>query len=205
MDKKTNLFIEVAMKTMAAITITYFAVRIFQSYQFRPNNVLLLLLLGEIITISLVIVAKPTDTRDFSITPVLLTVAGTFCIILVSLDTGIQLVPRIVSQTIMVIGICWQILSKIYLGRSFGLLPAHRSVVDTGPYRLIRHPIYFGYFINHVGFLLNQFSLYHLMILTIVYLFQFGRMYYEEKTLSRSEEYRQYKERVKKRFIPFVI
>lgn len=193
------------MKTMAAITITYFAVRIFQSYQFRPNNVLLLLLLGEIITISLVIVAKPTDTRDFSITPVLLTVAGTFCIILVSLDTGIQLVPRIVSQTIMVIGIFWQILSKIYLGRSFGLLPAHRSVVDTGPYRLIRHPIYFGYFINHVGFLLNQFSLYNLMILTIVYLFQFGRMYYEEKTLSRSEEYRQYKERVKKRFIPFVI
>ena len=166
---------------------------------------MLLLLLGEIITISLVIVAKPTDTRDFSITPVLLTVAGTFCIILVSLDTGIQLVPRIVSQTIMVIGICWQILSKIYLGRSFGLLPAHRSVVDTGPYRLIRHPIYFGYFINHVGFLLNQFSLYNLMILTIVYLFQFGRMYYEEKTLSRSEEYRQYKERVKKRFIPFVI
>jgi hypothetical protein len=29
---------------------------------------------------------------------------------------------------------------------------------DGGPYRLVRHPIYFGYLIGHVGFLLANFS-----------------------------------------------
>jgi protein-S-isoprenylcysteine O-methyltransferase Ste14 len=44
------------------------------------------------------------------------------------------------------------------LGRSFGLLPAQRGLVVVGPYRFVRHPIYFGYLIGHIGFLLVNFS-----------------------------------------------
>lgn len=94
---------------------------------------------------------------------------------------------------------------KIYLGRSFGLLPACRTVVDTGPYKLIRHPIYFGYFVTHMGFLLNNFSLWNVTVLLCLYLLQFLRMIYEENVLCQNEQYREYKQRVKYRFIPFVL
>lgn len=94
---------------------------------------------------------------------------------------------------------------KIYLGRSFGLLPACRTVVDTGPYRLVRHPIYLGYFVGHMSFLFNNFSLWNIIVFTLLYLFQFLRIIYEEQVLSQNEQYREYKTRVKYRFIPFVI
>jgi protein-S-isoprenylcysteine O-methyltransferase Ste14 len=41
---------------------------------------------------------------------------------------------------------------KLSLGRSFGLAPANRGVVST-TYRFARHPIYLGYLITHLGFL----------------------------------------------------
>ena len=44
------------------------------------------------------------------------------------------------------------IAGKLSLGRSFGLMPANRGIVSTGLYRVVRHPIYLGYLITHVGF-----------------------------------------------------
>ena len=44
-------------------------------------------------------------------------------------------------------------LGKITLGRSFGVVPANRGVVVGGPYNFVRHPIYTGYLITHVAFL----------------------------------------------------
>ncbi len=34
------------------------------------------------------------------------------------------------------------VLSMVGLGRSFGVLPAERGLVQRGPYRLVRHPVY---------------------------------------------------------------
>ncbi|HDR1922580.1 TPA: isoprenylcysteine carboxylmethyltransferase family protein [Pasteurella multocida] len=190
---------------MASVGIGYFVFSIYKAYIIEPNIILFLMLLAEVITFFLVIVSKFTDTRDFNIIPVLLTILATFYFFAISLNTGFKIVYPVISILFMLFGIAWQIFSKIYLGRSFGLLPAYRNIVDTGPYRLVRHPIYFGYFMTHVGFLLNQFSFYNLFVFIILYCFQFGRMYYEERILSRTEEYCKYKERVKKRFIPFIL
>ena len=46
------------------------------------------------------------------------------------------------------------VVAKMALGRSFGLAPANRGVVVRGPYTLVRHPIYTGYLVTHVGFLM---------------------------------------------------
>ena len=50
-------------------------------------------------------------------------------------------------------GLCLVIAGKVVLGRSFGLVPANRGVVAQGPYGFMRHPIYTGYLLTHVGFL----------------------------------------------------
>lgn len=36
------------------------------------------------------------------------------------------------------------VVSLLWLGRSFSVLPARRGLVTGGPYRLIRHPVYLG-------------------------------------------------------------
>ena len=200
-----QLAMEIAMKTMATIALGYFAVRVFHDFMATKNVVPLLLLVSESITIFLVIFSRFTDTRDFSPVPVIATIMGTFYFFAIVLSGGISLIPESLSAVVLVVGICWQIYAKIYLGRSFGLLPACRTVVDTGPYRLVRHPLYFGYFIGHMAFLLNNFSVWNVEVFVALYILQFVRMYYEERTLSKNEQYREYKKRVKYRFIPFVL
>lgn len=38
----------------------------------------------------------------------------------------------------------WTVSSLLWLGRSFSVLPARRGLVTTGPYALLRHPVYLG-------------------------------------------------------------
>lgn len=201
-----QLILELSMKLAASISLGYFAIRTWNAYSLQNNLTFLLIFIVELITIGLVIISKPTKTRDFSIIPVLATVLGTFYFFLIALDnTNTQLISESVSSVIMIFGILWQLYAKIYLGRNFGLLPACRSVVDTGPYRIVRHPIYLGYFITHIGFLLNNFSVWNLQVLTALYVLLFCRIYYEERILSQNTQYQEYKKRTKYRFIPFLI
>jgi len=41
--------------------------------------------------------------------------------------------------------------SLLTLGRGFGLRPALRRLATTGPYRLVRHPIYLAYVLADVA------------------------------------------------------
>ena len=52
----------------------------------------------------------------------------------------------------------FKLYGKLALGRSFGIVAANRGVVSSGPYRLVRHPIYLGYLVTHAGFLLSNMS-----------------------------------------------
>src|SRR5260370_2062449 len=80
---------------------------------------------------------------------------------------GMTLVPAQIRPTVASVGIlasCAVILElfgvvlsqvgRLYMGRSFGLLPANRGVITTGPFRLVRHPIYLGLFILTVGYVM---------------------------------------------------
>ena len=203
--KYKQIFMEVLMKTMATIALGCFAMRVFQNFMATRNSVPLLLLVSECITIFLVIFARFTDTRDFSPIPVIATIMGTFYFFAIVLGGGVPLISENMSAAILVIAICWQIYAKVYLGRSFGLLPACRTVIDTGPYRIVRHPLYLGYFVGHMAFLLNNFSIWNVEVFTALYILQFIRIYYEERTLSKNKQYLEYKNRVKYRFIPFII
>jgi protein-S-isoprenylcysteine O-methyltransferase Ste14 len=102
-------------------------------------------------------------------------------------------------------GTGWQFTSKFFLGRSFGLLPAQRGLVLNGPYRLVRHPIYLGYLIGHIGFLLVNFSWRNLAVLALLYAAQVHRILREEAVLAANNaEYRAYQQRVRWRLLPFI-
>ena len=67
------------------------------------------------------------------------------------------------------------------------------------------HPIYLGYLVGHIGFLLVNFSWRNLIVLSVFFLVQVLRITREEAILAtNSEDYRHCRERVRWRVIPFV-
>lgn len=56
-----------------------------------------------------------------------------------------------VSDVLLIAGTSWSLWSLRYLGRNVSVLAQARAVVDTGPYRWIRHPLYAGEIVSALG------------------------------------------------------
>jgi protein-S-isoprenylcysteine O-methyltransferase Ste14 len=81
-------------------------------------------------------------------------------------------------------------------------MPANRGVVSSGLYRLVRHPIYMGYLITHIGFVLANGTLGNLAIFLGADIALLVRAVYEERVLARDGAYREYQQRVRYRVVP---
>jgi len=165
----------------------------------------LLLLIAEGYTLLLILLAHRAIQRDLSPVAMVATVYATCAVALLN-DQGTQrLVPELIGVGLQLASMAWQFTAKVFLGRSFGLLPAQRGLVTAGPYRLVRHPIYFGYLIGHVGFLLANFSWRNATVLALLYVAQVIRIRREEAVLAAtSGDYQRYQQRVRWRLLPLV-
>jgi protein-S-isoprenylcysteine O-methyltransferase len=115
---------------------------------------------------------------------------------------------RMAGLAIFIFGAAVRWYAIFYLGRYFTIdvrVAEHQHVVDTGPYRFIRHPSYTGAFLQFLGIALCVGNIYSmLMLVPIVLVFSY-RMRVEEVALERGlgEAYASYRRRTK-RLIPFV-
>jgi len=128
---------------------------------------------------------------------------GSFTALLVR--PAATIAPEFIGVVLQLAGTVFEIHAKVFLGRSFGIVAADRGIVVSGPYRIVRHPIYLGYFVTHVGFLLTNWSPRNLAIYIVTYFFQISRILAEERILREDESYRAYCQRVRYRVIPFVL
>jgi protein-S-isoprenylcysteine O-methyltransferase Ste14 len=103
------------------------------------------------------------------------------------------------------IGVIFTQLARVYLGRSFGLLPANRGIVSKGPFRLMRHPIYVGWFVLTLGYAFIYPRPRNFVVIVAALLFMMWRIAQEEDLLGLDPEYRAYREKVRYRLIPWVI
>jgi protein-S-isoprenylcysteine O-methyltransferase Ste14 len=128
-------------------------------------------------------------------------IAGSLLVLLVR-PTGNAVGPDAAGFALQLVGTVFQLYGKLALGRSFGIVAANRGVVSSGPYRLVRHPIYLGYIVTHAGFLLANISAWNVAIYGVSYVFQVARIYAEERILSEDARYREYLRCVRYRLIP---
>jgi protein-S-isoprenylcysteine O-methyltransferase Ste14 len=90
-----------------------------------------------------------------------------------------------------------------WLGRSFAIFPAARPLVAGGPYRLVRHPAYFGEFLMILACVLAS-DPWALLLLPITAAALVVRIRLEEAALSRESEYQRYAEAVRWCLLPGV-
>ena len=114
-----------------------------------------------------------------------------------SLPTGILL---FVSGSIIIIFAFFKI----------GAIPAIRkksNVITTGVYGVVRHPIYSGTLISVLGWTILFKSIISIVYFPILFLLYFLTIVREERILIEEygDEYIDYKKKVPKRLIPFVI
>lgn len=92
----------------------------------------------------------------------------------------------------------------LYLGKSFGVVAANRGLKINGPYRVVRHPIYFSHTLTGIGFLVANFSSLNLAILATLVICQLLRIQAEERILTETADYAAYRARVRWRLLPGV-
>lgn len=99
-------------------------------------------------------------------------------------------------------GLLVQISGKLALWRRFGLVRANRGVKTGGLYRFVRQPIYAGYTLTHIGFLIGFPSLQNSLLYAAVLAIKIARLTREEGVLQRDPAYQAYATRVRYRLLP---
>jgi protein-S-isoprenylcysteine O-methyltransferase Ste14 len=117
-------------------------------------------------------------------------------------NAGGAIGPEALAFGVMLFGLCLQIAAKVVLGRRFGIVAANRGVRDMGPYRFVRHPMYAGYTLTHIGFLLAMPSLFNAAIYAFGLVLQIVRIDREERVLMHDPAYRAFVSRVRYRMLP---
>jgi protein-S-isoprenylcysteine O-methyltransferase Ste14 len=195
---------ELAGRAVIVALFTFMAVRLGTDFIETGRFTGLLLLASEALVVVLTLFRRSTGIVDRSVRARVLMTLSLLGPPLVVATAGRALVSEAVTVMISVCGLVVVIGGKVSLGRSFGLMPANRGVVSTGLYRLVRHPIYMGYLISHVAFVLANPALWNLIALVTADIALLARAVCEERTLGLDAAYREYRERVRWRVIPGV-
>lgn len=110
----------------------------------------------------------------------------------------------IVGALLELAGLVLVVGAFLSLNRSFGLAPENRGVKTDWAYRFVRHPMYLGYIVAEIGFVLDNFSIFNLFILAMSFLFLLLRLRAEEKLLQQDRTYKIYTKKTRWKLLPFI-
>lgn len=109
-----------------------------------------------------------------------------------------------VGAAIQVVGLAFLIVCFLTIGKSFGVVAANRGLKVHGPYRIVRHPIYFSHAVTQVGFIVANPWWPNVALFATIMVFQILRIRAEERVLAATSDYAGYRSAVRWRLIPGV-
>ena len=193
---------DILSRAVIIVLFSFMAVRFGADFLQTGRMTNLLLLISEMLVVALTVLRRAAATVDRSLRARLLTTMSLLGPPLVKPMQMVPLLPPSITVGASVVGLAIVIAGKVTLGRSFGLMPANRGIVSSGVYRLVRHPIYLGYLITHVAFVVANPTPWNLAVLVIGDSALLLRAVCEEQTLARDAQYREYQQLVRWRVCP---
>ncbi len=151
------------------------------------------------LVVFLTIRRMPPRSTAHGLAPRFAAVAGTFALMaLIFLPMGeVPLAMRIIATALILIGTLGSIWCLYVLGRSFSIVAQARKLVTSGPYSIVRHPLYLTEGITTVGIIIMHWSAAALALGLVQIALQFWRMGFEEQVLREAfPEYEDYAARV---------
>ena len=93
-------------------------------------------------------------------------------------------------------------LSLLTIRRRFGVRPALRGLVTSGPYRFVRHPMYLSYVLGDIGLNLEEWNFVTLLLVLIGWASLVYRIRAEERVISQDAGWPAYLAQVRYRLFP---
>lgn len=193
---------ELAARALVCALFVLLSINLLGEFRRTGHVTGLLLLASESLVVILTIVrrrARLVDRSFAAAATTTLSVAGPPMLRATAVP---GLVPDVVTAAVSAIGLILVIAGKMTLGRSFGIAPANRGVVASGPYLLVRHPIYAGYLITHAAFLVAHPTSANVAFILIADGALIVRALLEERVLGTDVEYQAYCRRVGWHLVP---
>lgn len=154
--------------------------------------------LAVMVTFTVLVLIRPSPTRVARQPLAFASCAGAIAaLVLLQSPDRDRVAANVLAGDVVTIAFCvWQLVAVITLGRCFGILPEARGLVTRGPYRLMRHPVYFGELGACGGLVLAHPSAWNLGCAAAFAGCQAIRMRLEEQALTREfAEYVTYAQR----------
>jgi protein-S-isoprenylcysteine O-methyltransferase Ste14 len=167
-----------------------------------PNGYAPLALISETSVMFFTVIRRPTETISLDLGDWLLAITATAAPLLI--QPGLDILPMLAPAGLVLVfvGNLLQAAAKLSLRRSFGIAPANRGVKSDGLYRFVRHPMYAGYLLVHIGLFVLMPSPVNLVIYIIGWWAQILRLRAEEELLANDAAYRAYLLKVRWRLVP---
>lgn len=182
----------------------FFATRFLIVFIATLDPTTLLLVISESTVVAFTLFRRPVTTISMKPMDWLLAMGGTIAPLSAMPTGGAPLVSMVLCGLMMIAGLAFQIWAKLTLRRRFGIVAANRGVQAKGPYALVRHPMYAGYTLTEIGFVLAHPSLWNAVVYAAAFAFQVSRLLVEERYLSKDPAYLELKKTVRYRLIPGV-
>ncbi|MGE3178536.1 MAG: isoprenylcysteine carboxylmethyltransferase family protein [Vicinamibacterales bacterium] len=164
----------------------------------------LLLLVSESLVVVFTVFRRRAQVVDRTVLAAFVTAVSLVGPPMMRTGTSAAWLPDVATAILSTVGLCLVIAGKLTLGRSFGLVPANRGVVAQGPYGFMRHPIYTGYLVTHVGFIAAHPTVWNISLILVSDAALVIRALLEERVLGQDEQYRAYCARVTWHLLPGV-
>ncbi|HEV7968385.1 MAG TPA: methyltransferase [Candidatus Acidoferrales bacterium] len=198
-----NPWFDRAMAVIACIPFVFFG---YFRYRHGGLTIPLVALWIELaLLIVPMIIRRPPKRVSLNPAYWVLTFVETYWLLVPILGPGRRIVPSAVSDGLALLALAVVIWGRLSLGRNIAFIPAQRELVTKGAYTYMRHPIYTSLFIVYLSVALDLYSVRNVILIAIGMFWFVLKSVVEERFLREDPRYAAYMQRVRARWIPFVV